>query len=163
MYFINICFKKDIKVLTVIVHFNALPNSNYGIRCISQSFHNCKKFFLYTLVFATDKNSLTKSRLLNLLLGPFVHLFLKFGRKEPCQVILTSIPHLRYLIILRVQSDSASFIITFMCAKSLQQHPTLCDPRNCSPPISPSHGILHARILEWVAMPSIRIFSNPRD
>ena len=35
MYFINICFKNDIKVLIVVVHFNALPNSNYGIRCIS--------------------------------------------------------------------------------------------------------------------------------
>ena len=42
LYFINICFKKDIKVLIVVVHFNALPNSNSGIRGISQSFHNCK-------------------------------------------------------------------------------------------------------------------------
>ena len=32
--------------------------------------------------------------------------------------------------------------------------PTLCDPMDCSPPGSPVHGILQARILEWVAMPS---------
>ena len=29
----------------------------------------------------------------------------------------------------------------------------LCDPMDCSPPGSSVHGILQARILEWVAMP----------
>ena len=32
--------------------------------------------------------------------------------------------------------------------------PTLCDPMDCSPPGSSVHGILQARILEWVAIPS---------
>ena len=32
-----------------------------------------------------------------------------------------------------------------------------------SPPDSPVHGILQARILEWVAMPSSRGSSQPRD
>ena len=41
--------------------------------------------------------------------------------------------------------------------------PTLCDPMNCSPPGSSVHGILQARILEWVAMPSSRGSSQPRD
>ena len=40
------------------------------------------------------------------------------------------------------------------CAKSLQSHLTLSDPMDCSPPGSSVHGILQARILEWVAMPS---------
>ena len=31
---------------------------------------------------------------------------------------------------------------------------TLCNPMDCSPPGSPVCGILQARILEWVAMPS---------
>ena len=31
---------------------------------------------------------------------------------------------------------------------------TLCDPMGYSPPGSSVHGILQARILEWVAMPS---------
>ena len=35
-------------------------------------------------------------------------------------------------------------------AKSLQSCPTLCDPRDCSPPGSPVPGILQARTLEWV-------------
>ena len=32
--------------------------------------------------------------------------------------------------------------------------PTLCDHTDCSPPGSSVHGILQARILEWVAIPS---------
>ena len=40
---------------------------------------------------------------------------------------------------------------------------TLCDPMDCSPPGSSVHGILHARILEWVAIPSFRGSSGPRD
>ena len=46
-------------------------------------------------------------------------------------------------------------------AKSLQLRPTLCDPMDCSPPGSSVHGILQARILEWVAMPSSRDLPNP--
>ena len=37
-------------------------------------------------------------------------------------------------------------------AKSLQSCPTLCDPRDGSPPSSPVPGILQARTLEWVAI-----------
>ena len=40
---------------------------------------------------------------------------------------------------------------------------TLGDPMDCSPPGSSVHGILQARILEWVAMPSSRGSSQPRD
>ena len=40
--------------------------------------------------------------------------------------------------------------------------PTLCDPMDYSPPGSFVHGILQARILEWVAVPSSRDLPNPR-
>ena len=40
---------------------------------------------------------------------------------------------------------------------------TLCDPMDCSPPGSSLHGILQARILEWVAIPFSRGSSQPRD
>ena len=40
---------------------------------------------------------------------------------------------------------------------------TLCLPMDCSPPGSTVHGILQAEILEWVAMPSSRGSSQPRD
>ena len=45
----------------------------------------------------------------------------------------------------------------------LQSCPTLGDPMDCSPPGSSVYGILQARLLEWVAMPSFRGPSRPRD
>ena len=39
----------------------------------------------------------------------------------------------------------------------------LCDPMDYSPPGSSVDGILQARILEWVAMPSSRGSSRPKD
>ena len=48
-------------------------------------------------------------------------------------------------------------------AKSLQSCPTLCDPLDCSSPGSSVHRILQATILAWVAMPSSRGSSWPRD
>ena len=47
--------------------------------------------------------------------------------------------------------------------QSLQSCLTLCSPLGCSPPGPSVHGILQARILEWVAMPSSRGSSQPRD
>ena len=43
-------------------------------------------------------------------------------------------------------------IATAAAAKSLQLCPTLCDPRDGSPPDSRVPGILQARTLEWVAI-----------
>ena len=40
---------------------------------------------------------------------------------------------------------------------------TLCDPMDCSPPGSSVHGILQARILEWVAISFSRGSSQARD
>ena len=48
-------------------------------------------------------------------------------------------------------------------AKSLQSCPTLCDPINSSPPGSPVHRILQARILERVAISFSWGSSPPRD
>ena len=44
---------------------------------------------------------------------------------------------------------------TCMRAKSLS-HVRLCDCMDCSPPGSSFHGILQARILEWVSMPPLQ-------
>ena len=44
-----------------------------------------------------------------------------------------------------------------------QSCPTLWDPIGCSLPGSSVHGILQARILEWVAIPLSRGSSQPRD
>ena len=50
-----------------------------------------------------------------------------------------------------------------MRAKSLQSCLILCDLMDCSPPGFSVHGILQARILEWVAVLSSRGSSPPRD
>ena len=46
-----------------------------------------------------------------------------------------------------------------MCAKLLQLCPTLRDIMDCSPPGSTVHGILQARILEWVAVSFSRVLN----
>ena len=48
-------------------------------------------------------------------------------------------------------------------AQLLQSCSTVCDPMDCSPPGSSVHGILQARIPEWVAIPFSRGSSPPRD
>ena len=48
-------------------------------------------------------------------------------------------------------------------AKSLQSCLAWCDPLECSLPGSSVHGILQARILEWIAMLFSRGSSWPRD
>ena len=47
--------------------------------------------------------------------------------------------------------------------KVTQSCPTLCNPMDCSPPGSPFHGVLQARILEWVAISFSRWSSQPKD
>ena len=45
-----------------------------------------------------------------------------------------------------------NLVIKNSTAKSLQSCPTLCDPRDGSPPGSSIHGIFQVRVLEWVAI-----------
>ena len=44
-----------------------------------------------------------------------------------------------------------------------QSCPTLCDPMDCSLPASSLHGILQARVLEWIAISFSRGSTWPRD
>ena len=46
---------------------------------------------------------------------------------------------------------------------SLQSWLTLCNPRDCSLPGSPVHGIFQASILEWVTISAAKGSSPPRD
>ena len=50
----------------------------------------------------------------------------------------------------------------WVCPQSLQSCPTL-QPHGRQPPGSSAHGIPQARMLQWVAMPSSRGSSWPRD
>ena len=63
----------------------------------------------------------------------------------------------------------SSFLLVFCPLKKkvkvlgAQSCQTLWDPMDCSPPGSSIHGILQARILEWVAIPFSRGSFCPRD
>ena len=52
-----------------------------------------------------------------------------------------------------IQHNHCSFMVV---AVWLLRHVCICDPTDCSPPGSSVHGILQARILEWVAISSSR-------
>ena len=56
-------------------------------------------------------------------------------------------------------------ILQHVCnsVKSFQSYPTACNPMYCSLPGSSVHGILQAKILEWVAISFSRGSSQPRD
>ena len=54
-------------------------------------------------------------------------------------------------------------LIQSVCVCVAQSCLTLRDSVDCSPPGSSVHGILQARILEWVAMPFSRGSSQSRD
>ena len=58
---------------------------------------------------------------------------------------------------------SHQYILVVLDGLIVKSCPTLCDPMNCSPPASSIHGILQARILEWVAISCSRGPSWSRD
>jgi len=55
-----------------------------------------------------------------------------------------------------LQSKDTEWFAATVAARSLQLCPVFCDPVDCSPPGFSVHGMLQARILQWVAMPSSR-------
>ena len=60
-------------------------------------------------------------------------------------------------------SQTACQKLAYVHIKSHQLCQTLCNPMDHSLPAPSVHGILQTRILEWVAMPSSRGSSRPRD
>ena len=62
-----------------------------------------------------------------------------------------------YIIIIYILCD------TYIVVELLTHVRLFCDPVDRSLPSSSGHGILQARILEWVAISFSRVFSWPRD
>ena len=60
---------------------------------------------------------------------------------------------------------SPAFLAKVRVSEVCQSCPTLCDPMDCSLPGSSLHGILQARVLEWIAICHflLRGSSQPRD
>ena len=69
-----------------------------------------------------------------------------------------------FSLIIQYQMHSSSVqCFGFHLVLVAQSCPTLCNTMDCSLPGSSAHGILQARILEWVAIPFSRGSSWPRD
>ena len=60
------------------------------------------------------------------------------------------------LIIALFTIAKISMLVTQLC-------PILCDPMDCSLPVSFVHGNFQARILDWLAIPYSKGSSQPRD
>ena len=67
------------------------------------------------------------------------------------RLVITFLPRSKHLLISWLQSPSA-VILSKWVSEVAQSCLTLCNPMDCSPPGSSNHGILQARILEWVAI-----------
>ena len=92
-------------------------------------------------------------------------LWMKHRTHCPCQMKglknLVSIPLTKSLTLFI--NKHLYVIMNGVRAKSLQSCLTLWDSTDYSPPGSSVHGILQARTLQWVSMPSSRGSSQPRD
>ena len=66
-----------------------------------------------------------------------------------------------------VEMGPVLVVFAFSCvrvhAKLLQSCPTLCNTVDDNLPVPALHGIFQARILKWVAVPSSKGSSRPRD
>ena len=104
-------------------------------------------------LFWTFRNKLEKERLPN----SIGYVFRKFCKW--CDNWLK----IRRIYILIREFEMSGGVCACVHAKSVQLPLTLCNPMDCSLPSSSVHGILQARIPEWVAMPSSRRSSQLRD
>ena len=65
------------------------------------------------------------------------------------------------LFLLWVYLSIVGLVLVCMCELITQSCLTLCNSMDCNLPDSSVRGILHARLLEWVAMPFPRGSFNP--
>ena len=82
---------------------------------------------------------------------------------QPHFSIFLDICYILYKTLSTLREEAIFFACVCLCARWLQWGPTLCKPMDCSLSGSSVHGILQARILEWVAIAFSRGSSQPRD
>ena len=92
----------------------------------------------------------------------FVNLYLLSLNRGACKPFkyLTHTPNYEEQVKIYIYIHMYVHTHTRVCVLS---HFSLCDPMDRSPPSSSVHGILQARILEWLVMPSSRGSSQSRD
>ena len=121
-------------------------------------------FFLHLFLKTSSKNN-NKMSFMLLALTPYLSqksclyptptllAFLPLSGRVPRFPLASILPSSgSWLLIL--SEHKISSVSAAAAAKSLQSCPTLCDPRDGSPPGSPIPGIFQARTLEWVPFPS---------
>ena len=75
--------------------------------------------------------------------------------KTPCVVMATSLGDLHFY--------QASQVVHFVVVLVPKSRLTLCNPMDCSLPDSSIHGIIQAKIMEWIAISFSRESSRPGD
>ena len=85
----------------------------------------------------------------------FYYLGILFNVYTCIYYICTYMYFIHIYIFMHIYTYLYTYMYAAAAAKSLQSCLILCDPMDCTPPGSSVHGILQARILEWVAI------SNP--
>ena len=98
-----------------------------------------------SLIFAVMNILPAFSFVINGVLFSFSNMNMKYSNTA-CSRVLNILPHHLHCEDISGQRDNAA------AAKSHQSCPTLCDPRDGSPPGSPYPGILQARTLVWVTI-----------
>ena len=100
----------------------------------------------------------------------FVEITLNYMELEVdfrCLMFTSLMINYAYNMTLRTQQQHSTrlviAVIVSIVLSVIQSCLTLCDPMDCRSPDSSVHGILQARILEWVAIPFSRGSSQPRD
>ena len=83
--------------------------------------------------------------------------FIIFAMKQLNYSVLSSLPFsFSYFLFIwcHISFYQRKNYLLYMCVLVTQSCPTFCNHMACSPPGSSVHGILQARILEWVPCPS---------
>ena len=108
-------------------------------------------------VFTTDLY-LLKKNIFYIYLQPQYHI--SFANSNRCYKPNT-VFCLQHILTLSHESSFLNYELNW--TEVAQSGPTLCDPVDNSPQGSSVHGILQARILEWVAISFSKGSSQPRD
>ena len=87
----------------------------------------------------------------------------KIHTQYPVQLKMLNLISTETCIALYAETCIYIYMCVYLCVLITQSCPTLYDPMNCSLPGSSVHGILQAKIQEWVVISFSRGSSRPRD
>ena len=126
--------------------------SNFSFPYLEWNYQYKKNYFMYSGVFSFFKGSRTW-RMSKRIEYERMSLFKMIRKLPSCETVFW------------IARWETKIMLSLLTVKVLvtQSCPTLCDPMDCSPPGSSLHGIVQARVLEWIAISFYRGSSLPRD